>query len=100
MIRLRETSLRWLRHPLVGPVLILCLAFALAFLALHEAGEGSVESLLAACATLAALAGFAFLRLRGNASVRPGPVLRLAGVVRQAPPPRTAMLGRAGPLRL
>jgi len=101
MIRLRAMCVRWLRHPLVGPVLIVCLAFALAFLVLHEVVEGSMESLLAACATLAAFAAVGFL-LRGGARWRPGPVqlLLLVRVVRYAQARPGPVLGRLRPMRL
>lgn len=99
MIRLRATCVRWLRHPLVGPVLILCLALALAFLAVHEVGEGPVESLLAACVTLAALAAVGFLR-RGDARVRPWRLPLLAEAVRPPQVEPAPVLCRALPLRL
>ncbi|MHB1243412.1 MAG: hypothetical protein ACYC1P_08460 [Gaiellaceae bacterium] len=79
MIRLRELLERWLRHPAVGPILILLLAVALAFLVLHEVGEGSLESFAAACATLAALGalGLLLLRARPAAPALRGSTLRL-----------------------
>lgn len=100
MIRLRETSVRWLCHPLVGPVLILCLAVALAFLAVHEVGEGSVESLLAACATLAAFAAVGARLLRGESRLRSGPALLTGAPARHAPSRRDPAVHRAFPLRL
>lgn len=100
MIRLRETGVRWLRHPLVGPVLIVCLAVALAFLALHEAGEGSVESFVAACATVAALAVVGFLLLRAVSRVGVGPVLLAVDASGHVPPPQEPVLDRGSPLRL
>ena len=69
MIRLRELMERWLRHPAVGPILIVLLAVALAFLVLHEVGEGSLESFAAACATLAALGAVGLLLLRATPAV-------------------------------
>ena len=82
MIRLRDGIVRWLRHPAVGPVLLVLLAVALAFLALHEAWEGSIESLLAACATLAAaLAAVLLFQRRGN-----DPVALLPVPARARPP--------------
>jgi hypothetical protein len=79
MIRLRELMRRWLRHPVVGPILLLVVAVALAFLVLHEVGEGSLESFAAACATLAALGAVRLLLLRPTpaAPLSPGVTLRL-----------------------
>lgn len=100
MIRLRETCVRWLRHPLVGPVLIVCLAVALAFLAVHEVGEGSVESLLVACATLAALAAVGVRLLRAGPRLRRDAAFVAVAVARNVPAPWDAGLRRAWPLRL
>lgn len=100
MIRLRELMTRWLRHPAVGPILIVCLAFALAFLVLHEVAEGSIETLLAACATLAAFVAVVTVA-RGATQIRRLPVAtrveRRGGAVRACAPPGSAW---SVPLRL
>lgn len=101
MIRLRESMERWLRHPAVGPVLILCLAFVLAFLVLHEASEGSIETLLAACATLAAFLAVAVAsRERYLPPNRGGGVRRARPRVRAAPPGVRPASGHIVSLRL
>lgn len=90
MIRLRELLGRWLRHPAVGPILILVLAVALAFLVLHEVGEGSLESLAAACATLAALGAVGLLLL-----LRAGPAAPvLRGTTIRLRPPEPGLRAR------
>jgi hypothetical protein len=58
VIRLRQSLEAGLRHPLLGPVLVLSLAFVLAFVILHAVEHG-VEGLLFTCAVVAAV----FLRL-------------------------------------
>lgn len=79
MIRLRESIQRWLRHPIAGPLLLVLLAVALAFLVVHEVVEGSPESFAAACATLAAMGaiGLLLLRAKPTAPLVPGTALRL-----------------------
>lgn len=96
MIRLRSEIARWLRHPAVGPILIVLLAVALAFLVLHEVSEGSIESLLTVCATLAALGAVMLLRhlglpplvrLRCSDCAGPYESIRLGGAVVARPHP-------------
>ena len=58
VIRLRQSLEAGLRHPLLGPVLVLSLALVLAFMILHAVEHG-VEGLLFTCAVVAAV----FLRL-------------------------------------
>lgn len=55
MIRLRQSLDAGLRHPLLGPLLLLALALLLSFLVLHSA-EHDLEQLLFTCAMLAAVA--------------------------------------------
>jgi len=78
MIGLRNLSERWLRHPALGPVLLLLIVVALAFLVVHESGESPIESMLAGCVTLAALGAAVVSLRRGSRTVRirSGPILR------------------------
>lgn len=55
MIRLRQSLDAGLRHPLLGPALVVFLALVLAFAALHAVEHG-VEGLLLSCAAVAAVA--------------------------------------------
>lgn len=54
MIRLRQSLEAGLRHPLLGPVLLICLGLVLAFVIFHTVEHG-VEGLLFTCAILAAV---------------------------------------------
>ena len=54
MIRLRHSIQAGLRHPLLGPLLLLFLALILGFVVLHTVEHG-VEGLLFSCAILAAV---------------------------------------------
>ena len=54
VIRLRRAIEAGLRHPLLGPVLLLVLALGLAFVVLHTIEHG-VEGLLFTCAIMAAV---------------------------------------------
>lgn len=54
MIRLRQALETGLRHPLLGPLLLLCLGLLLAFVVFHTVEHG-VEGLLFSCAILAAV---------------------------------------------
>jgi putative effector of murein hydrolase LrgA (UPF0299 family) len=53
VIRLRESLDDALRHPLLGPLLLLFLALTLAFVSLHAIEHG-VEGLLFSCVLLVA----------------------------------------------
>ena len=55
MIRLRQSIEAGLRHPLLGPVLLLLLALLLVFVIFHTVEHG-VEGLLFSCAILVAVA--------------------------------------------
>jgi hypothetical protein len=54
VIRLRQSINAGLRHPLLGPVLLIFLAIVLALVILHTVEHG-VEGLLFSCAILAAV---------------------------------------------
>lgn len=53
MIRLRQQIERGLRHPLVGPLLLLLLAVLVVFIALHETSEGIAGHVGLFCVALA-----------------------------------------------
>lgn len=55
MIRLRQSLEAGFRHPLLGPLLLLALAFVPAFVVMNVVEHG-VEGLLVTCAVLAAVA--------------------------------------------
>ncbi len=83
MIRLREALETGLRHPLLGPLLLLCLGLILAFVVFHTIEHG-VEGMLFACAIVAAVA-LRLVVVRGRIwRVRPG---RLSLVGRGPPQP-------------
>lgn len=85
MIRLRQSLLAGLRHPLLGPVLLLGLGLVLAFVAFHavvEHGVAGVASLLVSCA-LAAAAGLRLAIVLGR-SCRVTPAWRRPA--RRGPP--------------
>lgn len=68
MIRIRGAIARGLRHPLLGPLLLLLIVVALALIAVHETADDWLLPLLAACvaaAFVAVLTGF-------RPPVRPG----------------------------
>ena len=52
MIRLRGHIERGLRHPLVGPLLLLVLAVLVVFMALHEMSEGLPGDAAVACVAI------------------------------------------------
>ena len=54
MIRLRQSIEAGLRHPLLGPLLLLFLGLILAFVVLHTIEHG-VEGLLFSCAIIVAI---------------------------------------------
>lgn len=54
MIRLRQSIEAGLRHPVLGPLLLLFLALVLAFVVFHTVEHG-VEGLLFSCAIIAAV---------------------------------------------
>jgi hypothetical protein len=54
VIRLRQSLEAGLRHPLLGPVLLICLGLILAFVIFHTVEHG-VEGLLFTCAIVAAV---------------------------------------------
>lgn len=101
MIRLRQSLDAGLRHPLLGPLLLLGLALLLSFLFLHTA-EHDLEQLLISCGMLAAVAFrlVAAPRLSRPAAPEPraGGPRRDAGLgaIASLPPPRPAY---AFPLR-
>lgn len=53
MIRLRQQIERGLRHPVVGPLLLLLLAVLVVFTALHETSEGIAGHVELICVALA-----------------------------------------------
>ena len=53
MIRLRQQIERGLRHPVVGPLLLLLLAVLVVFIALHETSEGIAGHVELICVALA-----------------------------------------------
>lgn len=53
MIRLRRHIERGLRHPVVGPLLLLLLAVLVVFTALHEMSEGLPGDAAMACVAIA-----------------------------------------------
>jgi len=64
VIRLRQSIEAGLRHPLLGPLLLLLLGLMLAFMFLHTVEHG-VEGLLFSCAIVAA-AGLRLLVVLGR----------------------------------
>ena len=52
MIRLRQQIDRGLRHPVVGPLLLLLLAVLVVFIALHETSEGIAGHVELICVAL------------------------------------------------
>lgn len=102
MIRLRQSLDAGLRHPLLGPLLLLVLALLLSFLFLHVA-EHELERLLLTCAVLAAVALRLVLAPEGRLTpIRPIPATTRRGspppaVARAMPPPPSAVF--ALPLR-
>lgn len=101
MIRLRAGIVCLLRHPVLGPLLIVLLAVALALLALHSALELALSAAFAFCGLTAVLAWAAFSLWRQ--SVGAGPPIPAE---RARPPtggrraPRRALGARFVPLRL
>lgn len=94
MIRLRQSLDAGLRHPLLGPLLLLGLALILAFVALHAVEHGA-GGMLFSCALLAAAtiklvlaAGPAGTRAREARTIGPRGAARPA--VRLALPPPAA----------
>ncbi len=87
VIRLRGSIEAGLRHPLLGPVLLLLLALVLAFVVLHTVEHGA-EGLLFTCAIMAAVV----LRL----VIAVGRVIlvtrELSGPARRGPPQWSAWL--------
>jgi hypothetical protein len=53
MIRLRQQIERGLRHPVVGPLLVLLLAVLVVFIALHETSEGIAGHVELICVAIA-----------------------------------------------
>lgn len=53
MIRLRQQIQRGLRHPVVGPLLLLLFAVLVVFIALHETSEGIAGHVELICVALA-----------------------------------------------
>ena len=53
MIRLRQQIERGLRHPVIGPLLLLLLAVLVVFIALHETSEGVAGHVELICVALA-----------------------------------------------
>lgn len=104
MIRLRQSLDAAVRHPLLGPLLLLFLALVLAFVCLHVIEHG-VEGVLIACVLLVA-AGVRLAVVVGRvcraADAAPGPLRRgpPARVVRWERPPPAARAAVALPLRL
>lgn len=82
MIRLRRHIECGLRHPLVGPLLLLLLAVLVVFIALHETSEGIAGHVELICVALA------FVLLA---------VLPLTGALRLTIRPRGASPSRAPP---
>jgi hypothetical protein len=104
VIRLRQSLEAGLRHPLLGPLLLLFLGLILAFVVLHTIEHGA-EGLLLACVVVAAIS----LRLvvvlgrTWRAATDQLPLFGRAppkGAVRRLPPSRIPPVLVALPLRL
>ena len=104
VIWLRQSLEAGLRHPLLGPVLLLFLAFVLAFVVLHTVEHG-VEGLLFTCAIMAAvvlrfvivLGRISLVRRELRLPARRGPPRWASGLL---PAPRPPTAAFALPLRL
>jgi hypothetical protein len=104
VIRLRRSIDAGLRHPLLGPVLLLLLALVLAFVVLHTVEHG-VEGLLFTCAVMAAVVlrfvivvgRVSLVRRELRVSPRRGPPWWSAWLL---PAPRPPTAAFALPLRL
>jgi len=95
VIRLRHWADATLRHPLVGPLLLLALVLLLAFVVLHGFEHG-VEGELVTCGMLAA----AVLRLFAIACRRRDERLELARLPARSPPPAARSAARLQPAPL
>ena len=103
VIRLRQSLEVGLRHPLLGPVLLVCLAFVLVFVVLHAVEHG-VDGLLLSCVMVAA----AFVRFATRLGTHTllsrtsqAPSLRGSPPwIRRAPALRSPPAVSAPPLRL
>ena len=94
VIRLRQSLVAGLRHPILGPALLLCLAFVLVFVVLHSIEHG-VEGLLLSCvmvavtfvwfATRLVLFGLLSRAVRALALRGPPPWIRRAPALRSPP---------------
>ena len=104
MIRLRQSIEVGLRHPLLGPVLLLLLALLLVFVIFHTVEHG-VEGLLFSCAILAAVA-LRLVVVLGRTWRAAADQLQVLGrapprrALRFLPPSRVPPAGLVLPLRL
>lgn len=71
MIRLRAGIVRLLRHPVLGPLVIVLLAVAFALLVLHSALEIALSAAFAFCGLTAVLAWLAISLWRESAGAGP-----------------------------
>lgn len=93
MIRLRRVIAGAMRHPVLGPLVLILLAFTLALLAIHGTADQGLDGTVVACFALAVLMALLVVltstprlhRLDGRRPARAPPAGRPARRVEPAP---------------